>query len=74
MKMETGFIFFILYLIAVICYIIYDELPSKYTKLEENFGVFINKSLVRFEFEKSPLHTIVIVLLVRVKLIFLDNF
>ena len=37
----------------------YYDLPSKYTKLEENFGGFKNKSLVRFEFEKSPLHTIV---------------
>ena len=34
-------------------------MPSKYTKLEENFGVFMNRSLVRFEFEKSPLHTVV---------------
>ena len=41
------------------CYIAYDSIPSKYTKLEESFGQIINKSLVRFEFEKSPLHTIV---------------
>ena len=26
-----------------------DSIPSKYTKLEENFGGFMNKSLVRFE-------------------------
>ena len=57
--METGspdiiFIFFI-----SICYTIYDSIPSKYTKLEENFGGFMNKNLVRFEYEKSPLHTIV---------------
>ena len=42
-----------------ICYIIYDSIPSKYTKLEESFGGFMNRSLVRFEYEKSPLHTIV---------------
>ena len=32
---------------------------SKYTKLEECFEVFMNEILVKFEFEKSPLHTIV---------------
>ena len=39
--------------------IIYDSIPSKYTKLEENFGGFMNRSLVRIEYENSPLHTIV---------------
>ena len=39
-----------------ICYIIYDSIPSKYTKLEEIFGGFMNRSLVRFEYEKSPLY------------------
>ena len=34
-------------------------MPSEYTKLEESFGGFMNRSLVRFEYEKSPLHTIV---------------
>ena len=51
------FLFFII--IIGICYIIYDSRPSKYTKLEESFGGFMNRSLVRFEYEKSPLHTIV---------------
>ena len=37
----------------------YNSKPSKYTKLEESFGGFMNRSLVRFEYEKSPLHTIV---------------
>ena len=41
------------------CYIVYDSIPSEYTKLEESFGGFINRSLIRFENEKSPLHTIV---------------
>ena len=41
------------------CYIVYHSIPSKYTKLEESFGVFINRSPVRFENEKSQLHTIV---------------
>ena len=34
-------------------------MPSKYTKLEESFGGFMNRNLFRFEFEKSPFHTIV---------------
>ena len=43
------------------CYIIYDSIPSKYTKLEESFGGFMNRSLFSFEYEKSTLHTIVYV-------------
>ena len=43
----------------MVCYLVYSDLPNKYTKLEENFGGFMNRSLVRFEFEKSPLQTIV---------------
>ena len=57
--METGSAVFIFIFIIEICYIIYDSGPSKYTKLEESFGRFMNRSLVRFEYEKSPLHTIV---------------
>ena len=42
------------------CYMIYDSTPIKYANLEESFGGFINsRSLIRFEYEKSPLHTIV---------------
>ena len=36
----------------------YNSMASQYRKLEENFGGFINRRLVRFEFEKSTLHTI----------------
>ena len=57
--MDKGGIYFFLIIIIGFCYIIYDSIPSKYTKLEENFGGFMNRSLVRFEYEKSPLHTIV---------------
>ena len=57
--METGSAVFIFIIIIGICYKIYDSRPSKYTKLEESFGGFVNRSLVRFEYEKSPLHTIV---------------
>ena len=57
--METGSAVFIFIIIIGICYIIYDSRPNKYTKLEESFGGFMNRSLVRFEYKKSPLHTIV---------------
>ena len=33
---------------------IYDSRPSKYTKLKENFGGFMNRSLVTVEYEKPP--------------------
>ena len=59
--METGSaVIFFIFLIGI-CYIIYDSKRNKYTKLEESFGGFINRSLVKFEYEKSPLHTIVYV-------------
>ena len=31
---------------------IYDSIPSKYAKLEKNFGGFIDRYMVRFEFQK----------------------
>ena len=43
--METGSAVIIFFLIGI-CYIIYDSIPSKYTKLEESFGGFMNRSLV----------------------------
>ena len=57
--METGSAIIIFIFLIGICYIIYDSIPSKYTKLEESFGGFMNRSLVRFEYENSRLHTIV---------------
>ena len=57
--METVSAVIILLFLIGICYIIHDSIPSKYTKLEESFGEFMNKSLVRIEYENSPLHTIV---------------
>ena len=57
--MENGPLIFILVLVAFVCFIMYYDLPSKYTKLEEHFGGFRNKNLVRIEFENSSLHTIV---------------
>ena len=55
---KCGILFFLI-IKNGICYIIYHSIPSKYTKLEESFGGCMNRSLVRFEYEKSPLHTIV---------------
>ena len=57
--METSIAVFVFIIIIGIYYIIYDSRTSKYTKLEESFGGLMNRSLVRFEYEKSPLHTIV---------------
>ena len=57
--METGSAVIIFIFLIRISYIIYDSIPSKYKKLEEIFGGFKNRSLVRYEYEKSPLHTIV---------------
>ena len=57
--MDKDCILFFLIIIIGISYIIYDSIPSKYTKLEESFGGFMNRSHVRFEYEKSSLHTIV---------------
>ena len=71
--MGTGSVILFLFLIFMICFIIYDSIPSKYTKLEESFGGFMNRSLVRFEYEKSPLHTIVYGGTGTRKTYFLDN-
>ena len=57
--METDSAVIIFIFLIILCFIIYDSIPSKHTKLEESFGGFMNRSLVRFEYEKSPLHTIV---------------
>ena len=57
--METGSVVIIFIFLIIFCFIVYDSIPSKYAKLEESFGGFMNRSLVRFEYEKSPLHTIV---------------
>ena len=57
--MDKGDILFFLIIIIGICYLLYGSIPSKCTKLEESFGGFMNRNLVRFEYEKSPLYTIV---------------
>ena len=57
--MDKGGLLFFLIIIIIFCFIIYDSIPSKCTKLEESFGGFMNRNLVSFEYEKLPLHTIV---------------
>ena len=57
--MERGCSAIIFIIIIVICFTLYNSIPSKYTKLEGNFGGFMIRGLVRFEYEKSPLQTIV---------------
>ena len=71
--MDKGGILFFLIIIIGICYLLYDSISSKYTKLEESFGGFMNRNLVRFEYEKSPLHTIVMLELAQGKHVFLDS-
>ena len=57
--MERGaFIFGILIIVAV-RFIIYHSIPSKHAKFEESFAGYVEKSLVTFEYKKSPLHTVV---------------
>ena len=69
--MDKGGILFFLIIIIGIFYIIYDSIPSKYTKLEENFGGFMNRSLVRFEYENSQYILLFMVELVQGKHILL---
>ena len=56
--METGSAVIIFIFLIRICYI-YVSIPSKYKKLEKSFGKFLNRSPIRFEYEKSPLPTFV---------------
>ena len=65
--METGSaVISFIFLIGVF-HIIYDSIPSKYTKLEESFGGFMSRSLVRFEYKKSPYILLFMVELEQVK-------
>ena len=71
--METGKTVIIFIFLIGICYIIYDLIPSKYTKLEESFGGFMNRSLVRFEYERNHYILLFMVELVQGKHILLGN-
>ena len=71
--METGSVVIIFIFLIIFCFIIYDSIPSKHAKLEESFGGFMNRSLVRFEYERHHYILLFMVELVQVKHILLDN-
>ena len=71
--MHKGGILFIFIIIIAICFIFYNSIPSKYTKLEESFGGFINRSLVRFEYESHHYILLFMVELAQGKHILIDN-
>ena len=52
-------IILIVFFIFILCYIIYDSIPRKYTELDETFKGYEDRKLIEVEYEKSPLHTIV---------------
>ena len=68
--MDKGGTLFFLIIIGI-SYIIYDSIPSKYTKLAENFGGFMNRSLVNMKSHHYIL--LFMVELVQGKHILLDN-
>ena len=41
--METGSAVIIFIFKFIICFMIYESIPSKYAKLEKNFGEFANR-------------------------------
>ena len=47
--MERAVAIFIFIFEIMLCYMIYNSIPTKYTKLEESYGGFIDKSLIRIE-------------------------
>ena len=57
--METSSLVIIFIFLFIICFIVYDSIPSKYTKLEDNFGGFVERWLVIFGYENSPFYTII---------------
>ena len=71
--METGSAVIIFVLLIGICYIIYDSIPSKYKKLEESFGGFMNRSLVSLNMKSHHYTLMFMVELVQGKHILLDN-
>ena len=71
--METGSVVFILFLIIILCFIIYDSIPSKYTKLGESFGGLMNRSLVNLNMKSHHYILLFMVELVQGKHFLLDN-
>ena len=71
--MEMGCAIFKFMFVNMLCYMIYNSIPNKYTKLEESIGGFINRILICFEHEKSPYILWFMVELVQVKLVLLGD-
>ena len=71
--MATGSAVIIFIFLIGFCYIIYDSKPSKYTKQEESFGGFMNRSLIRFEYESHHYILLFMVELVQARHILLDK-
>ena len=57
--MQTGSTVIIIIFKIILCFIANDSIPRKFAKSEENFGGLIDINMVRFDFDKPPLHTIV---------------
>ena len=53
-----------LVILFVVAFIIYDSTRSKDVALEKRFQGYEEKELKEYEYEKSPLHTIVVLVLV----------
>ena len=57
--METSSLVIIFIFKFIIYFIVNESITSNYAKIEESFDGFVESFLMRFEYEKSPLHTIV---------------
>ena len=58
-KMDTGSAVLFFIFMFIVCFMIYDSIPSKYANLKKSFGEFANICMVSFELKKSPLHAII---------------
>ena len=57
--METSSLVIIFIFIFIIYFIVNESITNNYAKSEESFDEFVKSFLMRFEYENSPLHTIV---------------
>ena len=71
--METGSAVIIFILIIGICYIICDSITSKYTKLEDSFGGFMDRSLVDLHLKNHHYPLLFLAELVQAEHILFDN-
>ena len=71
--MEKGSLIFILLLVVAVCFIIYDLMPSKYTKLDYNFGGLYIEEYLDLNLKSRHYMLLFMELLVRERLFLLDN-